>query len=107
MEDDYMIAREMATISRAAIVAGPVPSVAKALELLASGSAIDAAVLDVTWAARPASPSRGTRGARHPVPVFDRLQFGGHPGAVAARARDIEIIEHDVDRQPFTSGRRA
>lgn len=50
VEDDYIIAQDIvAELEKVgASVAGPAPSVGKALRLLEKGPAVDAAVLDVT-----------------------------------------------------------
>jgi DNA-binding response OmpR family regulator len=58
VEDEYLLADELALEleERGAVVLGPVPTVARALDLLTAEAALDGAILDVNLAGEPAFP---------------------------------------------------
>ncbi|MBP0492677.1 response regulator [Roseomonas indoligenes] len=89
VEDEYLIAEVMEEwLSRAgAVVVGPVPGVAQALELIGDGAgAVDGAVLDVNLG--PGATA---------YPVADRLAELGVPYLFATG--DVRIIDDSVHRE--------
>jgi DNA-binding response OmpR family regulator len=89
VEDDFNLARSLAALlaSHGAEVVGPVPSVARALELLA-GRSVDVAVLDVQL--------RGETVA----PVAERLHADRVPIVFLTGVRDLGQLPDRFERYP-------
>ena len=96
VEDDYCIADEMRRIlsSRGAEILGPVATVERALALLASNPAIDAAVLDVNLRdvmVFPVADALTTRG----VPYIFATGYDG--AVIPARYAHVQRCEKPVE----------
>lgn len=97
VEDDYLVAQEMAQLLRAsgAEVAGPVPSVDKALALIEATPQLDGAVLDVNldgelvYAVADALLSRGVPFLF--VTGYDRATIPARYARVGCCEKPVEI----------------
>lgn len=90
VEDEYLIAREVAQALRraGAFVIGPAPTVAAALDLLASEGAPDAALLDINLRGEMAYPVADALAGRGvPVVFATGYNFGSIPDRYAGVPR--------------------
>jgi CheY-like chemotaxis protein len=97
VEDEYFLADDMARALEqvGAEVVGPVPSVARALAVLASGESVDAAVLDINLRGEMVFPVADALRARGTPFVFST---GYGRASVPAAYRDVPRWE-----KPFTA----
>jgi CheY-like chemotaxis protein len=96
VEDEFFLADDIAqTLCEAgAEVIGPIARVAKALEILANGQAVDAAILDLDVRGEKSFPIADILRARHVPHLF---QTGYDPDAIPELYRDTPRCEKPYD----------
>jgi len=99
VEDEYMIAHDMADGLRAlgADVVGPVPSLAKALDMIEQESDLDGAVLDINLDGQKVFPAADRLLERN-VPIL--FTTGYDEATIPAKYANVHLCE-----KPVTSGR--